>query len=64
MKMKIYEHDAGHMTNMAFMPIYGKTPPKSSPVPVDRFPRNMVCGIEDFCQSYLTYSMTRTNFVT
>ena len=26
--MKIYEHDAGHMTNMAVMPIYGKNPLK------------------------------------
>ena len=26
--MKIYWHDAGHMTKMAAMPIYGKNPPK------------------------------------
>ena len=25
MKMKIYYHDAGHMTKMAAMPIYGKS---------------------------------------
>ena len=30
MEMKIYLHDAGHMTKMAAMPIYGKTPSKSS----------------------------------
>ena len=24
--MKIYQHDAGHMTKMAAMPIYGKNP--------------------------------------
>ena len=28
--MKIYWHDAGHMTKMAAMPIYGKTFQKSS----------------------------------
>ena len=26
--MKIYWHDAGHMTKMAAMPIYGKNPSK------------------------------------
>ena len=26
--MKIYKHDAGHMTKMATMPIYGKNPSK------------------------------------
>ena len=26
--MKIYEYDVGHMTKMAAMPIYGKTPSK------------------------------------
>ena len=26
--MKINEHDAGHMTNMAATPIYGKNPSK------------------------------------
>ena len=26
--MKIYLHDAGHMTKMATMPIYGKNPSK------------------------------------
>ena len=29
MEMKIYQHDEGHMTKMAAMPIYGKNPPKS-----------------------------------
>ena len=28
--MKIHEHDAGHMTKMAAMPIYGKNNLKSS----------------------------------
>ena len=27
--MKIYRHDAGHMTKMAAMPIYGKKPFKN-----------------------------------
>ena len=37
--MKIYLDDAGHMTKMAAMPIYGKNPSKSSSLePVDRFP--------------------------
>ena len=37
MEMKIYQHDAGHMTKMAAMPIYGKIPLKesSSPEPVE-----------------------------
>ena len=26
--MKIYRHDAGHVTKMAAMPIYGKNPSK------------------------------------
>ena len=26
--MKIYRHDAGHMTKMAAMPLYGKNPSK------------------------------------
>ena len=28
MKMKTYKHDAGHMTKMAAMPIFGKNPSK------------------------------------
>ena len=27
-EMKSYQHDAGHMTKMAAMPIYGKNPSK------------------------------------
>ena len=47
-EMKINEHDAGHMTKMAAMPIYGKIIQKSSsPEPVDRFPLNLVCSIGD-----------------
>ena len=34
--MKIYINDLGHMTNMAAMPIYGKTLKNtSSPEPID-----------------------------
>ena len=37
--MKIYINELGHMTNMAAMPIYGKTLKKtSSPEPIDRWP--------------------------
>ena len=36
--MKIFEHDPGHMTKMAAMPIYGKNLQKSSsPEPAGRF---------------------------
>ena len=35
--MKIYINELGHMTNMAVMPIYGKSLKKSSsPEPIDR----------------------------
>ena len=48
MEMKINEHDAGHMTKMAATPIYDKILQKSStPEPIDRFPRNLVCSIGD-----------------
>ena len=49
MVMKYYLHDAGHMTKMATMPIYGKNPSKNLPTfePVERFPRNLVCSIWD-----------------
>ena len=34
--MKIYTNEFGHMTNMAAMPLYGKTLKKSfSPEPID-----------------------------
>ena len=50
--MKIYWHDAGHMTKMAATPIYGKTLQKSSSLePVDLFPQNFVCSIGDSCPS-------------
>ena len=34
--MKIDTKELGHMTNMAAMPIYGKTLKKSSPEPIDQ----------------------------
>ena len=41
-EMKIGLHDAGHMTKMAVMPIYGKNPSKSSsPEPAGRFSRTI-----------------------
>ena len=33
---KVYSNSPGHMTKMAAMPIYGKTPLKSSPEPEGR----------------------------
>ena len=44
--MKIRWYDAGHMTNMAAMPLYGKNPSKIFlQQQADRFPRNLVCSI-------------------
>ena len=56
---KKYGYDAGHMTKMAAIPINGKILQKSSPlVPVDRFPRNFVCGIEVSCPLQFAQMMT------
>ena len=49
---KLCTNGPGHMTKIAAMPIYGKNLHKSSsPEPVDRFPRNLVCIIEASCPS-------------
>ena len=49
---KVCINGPGHMTKMAAMPIYGKNLKKSSsPEPAGRFPRNLVCSIEDSCLS-------------
>ena len=49
---KVCINGPGHMTKMAAMPIYGKNLEKSSsPEPVGRFPRNLVCSIGDSCPS-------------
>ena len=46
MGMKIYINELGHITNMAAMPIYGKTLKKSSsPEPIDQWPWNLICNI-------------------
>ena len=46
--MPINENNAGHMAQMAAILIYGKIFQKStSPEPVDRLPRNLVCCIGD-----------------
>ena len=52
MKMKIYKHDAGHMTKMAAMQLFGKNLQKSSsPEPAGPFPLHFVCSIWDSCSS-------------
>ena len=48
---KVCINGPGHMTKMATMPVYGKNLKKSSPEPVGRFPRNLVCSIGDSCPS-------------
>ena len=40
-----YINDAGHMTKMATMPIYGKTLQKFSRETVDGFQLNLACSI-------------------
>ena len=47
MEMKINKHDADHMTNMAAMPIYGRTLQKFSSEPMDRFLQNLLVSIGD-----------------
>ena len=48
----MYSDDAGHITKMTAMPIYGKKRlEKSSSEPVDRFPRDLVCPIMESCKS-------------
>ena len=47
-RTKFCSRHLGHVTKMAAMPIYSKTPSKfSSPEPAGRFPRNLVCSIRD-----------------
>ena len=49
---KVCINGPGHMTKMAAMPIYDKNLKKSSsPEPVGRFPRNLICSIGDSCPS-------------
>ena len=45
-EMKFHLYGSGHMTKMAVMQIYDKTPKNfCSPEPVDGFPCNLVCSI-------------------
>ena len=48
MEMKLYKHDAGHMTKLSLCPYLVKSLQNSSSLePVDRFARNLVCSIGD-----------------
>ena len=61
--MKIYDHDAGLMTKMPAMPIYGNNTIKSSfPEPVGQFRRNIVCSIGDSSPSKFVHMMTWVKF--
>ena len=44
---RIHFADLDHMTKMAAMPIYSKTPKKTSPEPVGQLQWNLVCSIKD-----------------
>ena len=73
--MKIYKHNAGHMTKMAAMPIFGKTPSKSfftgtrGPISMNLGMSHLgllpiiVCTNEDPGVT-LTYFTVRSNFTT
>ena len=72
--MKIYQHDAGHMTKMAATPIYGKNPSKifsgtGGPISTKLCMLHrglqpiIVCSNDDPGVT-LTYFRTRSNFVT
>ena len=75
MEIIFFLYDAGHMTKMAAMSIYGKTLEKSSLEPAGRFPRNLVhvctiwgflliivCSNDDLGMT-LTYFTARSNLV-
>ena len=66
--MKICKHDAGHMTKMAAMPIYGKNPSK-----ISSRTGGAICSIRDSCPSVyinddpvvtLTFFTARSNLET
>ena len=72
--MKIYKHDAGHMTKMAATPIYGKNPSKIFSGTGRRIYTKLgmkyqglkpiiVCSNDD-PRVTLTYFMERSNLVT
>ena len=73
--MKIHQHNAGHMTKMAAMPIYGKNTLKSffpgptGPILMKLCMKHQRSGPFIFCSNYspgltLTYFMARSNFAT
>ena len=74
-KMKIYKHDAGHMTKMAAMPIFGKKTSKifftgtSGPISITLCMKHLglllikVCTVDDPGVT-LTYFTVRSNFTT
>ena len=73
--MKICYHDAGHMTKMAAMPIYGKNPSKiffsETGRPIftklgmyHRGPQSIIVCSNDDTRVTLTYFTARSNFVT
>ena len=75
MKIKIYQYDAGHMTKMATMPIYGKNPSKhfysgiSAPIYTNLGMKRrgllpiVVCSNDDPRVTFI-YFMARSNFET
>ena len=72
--MKIYQHDASHMTKKAAMLIYGKNPLTPPPPPGTSRPISRKLGVYHLglrpiivCSNYepvltLTYFMARSNF--
>ena len=67
-EMKIYWHDAGHMTKMAATPIYGKNPSKiflseTGGLISTKLGIVIICSNDDPGLT-LTYFMARSNLVT
>ena len=73
--MEICKHDAGHMTKMAAMPLYGKNSSKiffsGTGGPISTKLGMQHCGLQPFivCSNYdtgvtLTYFTERSNLVT
>ena len=61
MGMKMYKHDVCHKTIMTATILYGKNPlKKTSPGPVDIFPRNSVCSILGQGPSYFAQINTHS----
>ena len=75
MEMKIHQHNSGHMTKMAFMPIYGKNTLKMFFSGTTGLILMKLCMKHQrpkpfiFCSNYepgltMTYFMARSNFTT